>query len=258
MMRKRGVLWQIAAGQVLFLALLLGFAEYLVQAGIVGKLYFSAPTQVVRELVGMLQQSATFRHLYVTLLEFGLGFILSVVLGVGSGLLLVLVPRAESFFNPFLSALMAIPKVTIIPLLTLWLGISLTQKTAVVFLFCIFPIIYNTIAGVKQTSENHLKVARVFEASFRQTVFKVILPSAMPSIFAGLRVAAGTGLVGALFGEMLASKEGLGSMLVQATSLYDTARVFAVITVVTVVSILIVACIDLLERKVFLKWKSSS
>jgi NitT/TauT family transport system permease protein len=190
-------------------------------------------------------------------LEFALGFGLSVVSGFGIGLFLVLVSRAEQFFNPFLSALMAIPKVTIVPLLTLWLGIGLVHKVAVVFLFCIFPIIYNTVAGIKQTSENYLKVARVFEATSYQTVTKVILPSAVPSIFAGLRVSAGSGLIGALFGEMLASKEGLGNMLVQSTSLYDTARVFALITVVTVVSILIIAFINLLEKKVFLRWKSS-
>ncbi|GIQ65076.1 ABC transporter permease [Paenibacillus cisolokensis] len=256
-MSERGILWRIVAGQILLLVLFLGTVEVVVQKGIVGRLYLSAPTQVVQELVKLLQQSETFRNLYVTLLEFTLGFGLSVVLGFGIGLFLVLVSRAEQFFNPFLSALMAIPKVTIVPLLTLWLGIGLVHKVAVVFLFCIFPIIYNTVAGIKQTSENYLKVARVFEATSYQTVTKVILPSAVPSIFAGLRVSAGSGLIGALFGEMLASKEGLGNMLVQSTSLYDTARVFALITVVTVVSILIIAFINLLEKKVFLRWKSS-
>ncbi|WP_010269190.1 ABC transporter permease [Paenibacillus senegalensis] len=178
------------------------------------------------------------------------------MLGIATGLVLVLVKGAEAFFRPYLGALMAVPKVTIIPLMMLWLGIGMPHKIAIVFLFCYFTIAFNTITGVKQAAENHLKVARVFEATPMQTVTKVILPSAVPAIFAGLRVSAATGLVGALFGEMLGSKDGLGNLLVKATSLYDTAQAFALITIVTGVSVLLLTCIDLLEKKVFLKWKS--
>jgi NitT/TauT family transport system permease protein len=170
---------------------------------------------------------------------------------------LVLVPNAETFFRPYLSALLAIPKVTIIPLLMLWLGIGLSNKIAIVFLFCFFTIAFNTITGIKQTAEQHLKVARVFEATKFQTIWKVILPSAAPTIFVSLRLSAATGLVGALFGEMTASKEGMGNLLIQATSVYDTAKAFAIITIITVVSVLIIAFIDTLEKKVVLKWKSA-
>ena len=215
------------------------------------------PTRVIKEIIDLFAQGEIFPNLLVTLQEFLAGYLLAAVAGIGTGLFLVLVPRAEAFFGPFLSALLAVPKVTIIPLLMLWLGIGLSHKIAIVFLFCFFTIAFNTITGVKQTAENHLKVARVFEASRFQTIVKVILPSAAPTIFAGLRVSAATGLVGALFGEMIASKDGLGNLLVKATSLYDTAKAFAIITIVTVVSVLIIALIDRLEKKVFLKWKSS-
>ncbi|WP_028551537.1 ABC transporter permease [Paenibacillus sp. UNC451MF] len=248
--------WRIIIAQILFLLLGLGLIEYIVRAEIVGPLYLSKPTQVIDEIVGLFTNGTIFHHLFVTLGEFLAGYVLSAVAGIGTGLFLVLVPRAESFFRPFLSALLAVPKVTIIPLLMLWLGIGLSHKVAIVFLFCFFTIAFNTITGIKQTADNHLKVARVFEATKFQTITKVILPSAASTIFVSLRVSAATGLVGALFGEMIASKDGLGNLLVQATSTYDTAKAFAIITVVTIVSVLIIAFIDLLEKKVVLKWKS--
>lgn len=248
--------WRIVAGQIVFLLLGLGLIEYVVRAELVGSLYLSKPTQVIEEIIHLFTQGVVYHHLLVTLGEFGTGYVLSAAAGIGTGLFLVLVPRAEAFFRPFLSALLAVPKVTIIPLLMLWLGIGLSHKVAIVFLFCFFTIAFNTITGIKQTAEQHLKVAHVFEATKFQTITKVILPSAAPTIFVSLRVSAATGLVGALFGEMVASKDGLGNLLVQATSTYDTAKAFAIITVVTVVSVLIIALIDLLEKRVVMKWKS--
>ncbi|OBZ14363.1 ABC transporter permease [Bacillus sp. FJAT-27264] len=249
--------WRILIGQIVLLIACLGIIEYLVRAEIVGSLYLSKPTQVIEEIYKLFSNGEIFHHLAITLKEFAAGYLLSAFAGVATGLLLVLIPHAEVFFRPFLSALLAIPKVTIIPLLMLWLGIGLSHKIAIVFLFCFFTIAFNTITGIKQTAEAHLKVARVFEASKLQTIMKVILPSAAPTIFVSLRVSAATGLVGALFGEMVASKDGLGNLLVQATSLYDTAKAFAIITIVTVISVLIIAVIDLLEKRIVLKWKSS-
>jgi NitT/TauT family transport system permease protein len=249
--------WKLVAGQAALLTLLLIINEFIVQRGLVSNLYLAAPSQVINEFSGLLRQHEVFTHLHVTLTEFVLGYAIAILSGIGLGLFLVLTPYAESFFKPFFSALMAIPKVTIIPLMTLWLGIGLVNKIAVVFIFSFFPILFNTITGIKHTTDNHLKVARVLGATQAQIIRIVILPSAMPTIFAGMRVAAGTGLVGALFGEMFASKEGLGNILVKATQLYNTAQVFAIIVIVTVVSVFIIAVLDLLERKVFLKWKSS-
>lgn len=256
-MKKEVSVWRLVVAQALLLLVFLLISEFIVQRGLVSNLYLAAPSQVVKEFGSLLQQDLVFLHLSVTLTEFVLGYALAAFLGIGIGLFLVLTPYAESYFKPFLSALMAIPKVTIIPLMTLWLGIGLVNKIAVVFIFSFFPILFNTITGIKHTAENHLKVAQVLGATQNQIIRKVILPSAMPTIFAGMRVAAGTGLVGALFGEMLASKEGLGNILVKATQLYNTAQVFAIIAIVTVVSVMIIGAIDVLEKKVFLKWKSS-
>lgn len=245
----------VVGRQVALLVLVCGLCEYLVRQEIVSSLYLAAPSQVVVEFLTLASGPALLRSVYVTLSEFLVGYLLSVAAGIGVGLFLVLASGAEQFFKPVLAMLMGIPKVTIIPLLTLWLGIGMSQKIVIVFAFGFFPIVYNTIAGIKQTSENHLKVARAFQATRAQLIAKVILPSAMPTIFAGLRVAAATALVGALFGEMLASKEGLGTMLVKATALYDTAQAFALIAIVTALSVLLILLIDVIERTLFLRWR---
>ncbi|NPV53224.1 MAG: ABC transporter permease [Firmicutes bacterium] len=247
--------WPILIGQLMLLSLILIVTEYVVDNNIVGDLYLAAPSQVAAGFIGLLNRSHLFRHLEVTLFEFLLGFASSAALGVSLGLLVARVAVVEKFTKPYLSGLMAIPKVAIIPLLTIWLGIGFFSKAILVFMFSFFPILYNTISGVKQTPDNYLKVARVFGATRLQVITKVILPSAMPTIFAGFRVAAASGLVGALFGEMLASKEGLGNLLTKASQLYNTGQLFAVISVVTVLSVLIIQVLDLLEKSVFLRWK---
>lgn len=246
----------VLVGQLTFLLAGLLSCEILVRGGYVSSLYVPAPTDVVGEIAGLLAGGSEFYpNLSVTLQEVIAGYLLAVAAGISTGLVLVLVPHAETFFRPFLAAFMAVPKVTIIPLLTLWLGLGLSHKIVIVFLFCYFPIVYNTIAGVKQTSADHIKVAKSFRASRRQTIIKVILPSAMPTILAALRTEAASAMVGAIFGEMIASRAGLGNGLNEATSLYQTPKAFALIILITLISITGVTIIDILEKKVFLKWR---
>ncbi len=249
--------WKITGLQIITILFFIGLCEFLVQREIISDLYLAAPSNVIITLYELVADGELGRHFYVTLLEFSIGFGSAIVIGVGFGLIMALSKPVEGYFTPILSGLMAVPTVTIIPLLILWLGIGVVNKIVVVFLFTFFLIVFNTITGVKATLPNHIKVARVFEASRSQLIAKIIIPSAAPSIFAGLRVAAATGLVGALFAEMLASREGLGYLLNMATQFYDTGQLFAVILVVTALSVLIIGLINFIERIIFTRWKSS-
>ena len=234
---------------------LLGYIEYLVSSGKVGQLYLASPSQIMEAYREMFVTHAIFPHLWTTLQEAMIGFAIALVAGVFFGILIATIEVLERFINPFMAALMAVPKVAIIPMLIIWFGIGLLNKVVLVFMFCFFHIMYNTISGIKQTHENYLKVARVFEASRLQTTFKILLPSALPTLFASIRVGVATALLGALFAEMLASKQGLGHLLSQYSSLYDTPKTFAIIILVTVISVLLVQLVDVLEKKVFLKWR---
>jgi len=225
------------------------------RSGLVNTLYLPAPSAIVRSFIPLLTSGVLLHHTLVTLSEFAVGFGAAIVAGVGLGLALVLTPGAERFAAPFVAALMSVPKVAIVPLLALWLGIGFGHKAWIIFLFAVFQILYSTIAGIKQTRAEHLKVARAFKASTWQTIWKVILPSAVPTIFAALRVSASVGLVGALFAEMLSSKEGLGNLIDRATASLDTPTSFALVIVVTALAVAMIAVIDRIERVFFLQWR---
>lgn len=249
--------WGLRAAQWGTLALLLGAWEFFVRSGGVNPLYLPTPSAIVHALQTLLSGGELLHHTAITLAEFGVGYAAAVLAGIGGGLALALSPPLERFANPFIAALMSVPKVAIVPLLALWLGIGFGHKVVIVFLFSVFQIHYSTLAGVKQTRREHLRVARALGASTLQTVCKVLLPSAVPSVFAALRVSASVGLVGALFAEMLSSKAGLGNLLTRAGAALDTPATFALVVIVTALAVVMVTALDLIERVLFLRWREA-
>jgi NitT/TauT family transport system permease protein len=245
----------ILTAQVVVVAAGLVLMQWAVDSGTVKSLYLASPTQIVAAFPDLVVEGNLFGNLLVTLWEATLGVTLGFAFGVATGVLMGLSTTIERFLRPFVSAAMAVPKVTIIPLLTLYIGIGIEHKVAIVFLFSYFLFVFNTLAGIRQVDANHLKIARVNRASQWQTVMKVILPSASPTIVAALRIEAGTALVAALFAEIIASKAGLGNMLNTAVGKYDTPSIFGLVLAITVFSVLIITAVDLLEKKVLLRWK---
>lgn len=245
----------VLTAQLGTVAALLGLLQWLVDSGRVGTIYLASPTQIIGVFPQLVTEEHLFGNLLITLYEAVAGTVLAFVLGVGTGIYMGLSRTGERFLNPFVSATMAVPKVTIIPLLTLYLGVGVNHKIVIVFLFGYFLFVFNTVAGIKQVQDNHLKVARAHGASRWQTIVKVVLPAAAPNIVAALRVESGTALVAALFGEIVASKAGLGNLLNRAIGVYDTAKLFALVLSITVFSVLIISAVNLLEKKVLLRWR---
>ncbi len=245
----------ILVAQIAVLAVVLFAVQQAVDSGAVKSIYLASPTQVLAAFPKLVEEQNLFYHLYVTLSEAAVGVLIGGVLGIATGIYMGLFPRVNQFLNPFLVWAMAVPKVTIIPLLTLYLGIGYGHKVFIIFLFSYFLFVFNTIAGIRQVQENHVKVAKTLGASHRQIVWKVILPSAIPSIMAAVRIEAATCLVAALFAEMVASKAGLGNLLNKLTGIYDTAGTFALVILITTISLLIIFLVEWLEKRVLLKWK---
>jgi len=255
MENKRAKIIGLYSGQLIFLLAVLGLAEYAVKAGKINKMFLAAPSDVAIEFYNMIVQNILWPHMIITVEEFFAGYAVAVAAGVLLGVVFVAFPWIDQFFTPFFSAVMAVPKVAVIPLLIIWFGIGLLSKMVLVFLFTFFVIFFNTRNGAKQTNINFLKVAKVFGATKSQTVFKLLIPAAMPSIITGLRITATTGLTGVIFAEITASKAGLGYLLQESTALYNTPRMFVVIIVVTILSQFFVAFVNFLEKNVFLKWQ---
>lgn len=244
--------------QTLFVIVVLLLAQVVIEGGNVNKLYLPAPWDVLMEFGRCMQENVILPNLWVTFQEFFVGYAVSAVLGISLGVLFAIYPALDEFFTPFFSALMAIPKVSVFPLLTIWIGMGFMQKAVIVCLFCFFYVFFNTKSGASETQHNYLKVTQVFCASRLQVITKVMLPSAIPSIFTGLRVTAATGVTGVIFAEMQASNAGLGYVLSDAAALYNTPRVFVLIALVTILAVVLVAIVDLVERLFFSKHKRPS
>lgn len=162
--------------QIATVVALLLWMEISVTTGRVSKVFMAAPSGIVEEAVKIISNGTLQPHLLVTLEEVAVGYVLAGVVGVALALLWTLFPKTEAYGSVFCSAIMAIPKTAILPILVLWFGIGFQSKVVLIFLFSVFQILYNTLTGAKQCKEEYLKVARVFRASRVQTVFGVILP----------------------------------------------------------------------------------
>jgi NitT/TauT family transport system permease protein len=253
--RGRRVTALIRIGQLVVLAGILLTMQLLVDNGVVPRIYLASPTQIAERFPVLFTEQRLLYHTGLTLFAGFVGTLLGIVVGVTLGVWFGLSSLAHRFFSPFVSAVYAIPKVTIIPLMTLYLGIGVDHKIAIVFLFSVFVPLFSTVAGIRQVDERHLKVARTNGANRRQLITKVILPSASTSIFTAVRLEGGGMLVGTLFAEIVASKGGIGYLFNRATALYDTPTLFCLVIYVTVFAVVIIGLVDVLERKVLLRWK---
>lgn len=253
--RGRRTTWAVRAGQLLVLGAILLTMQLLVDTGVVPRIYLASPTQIVERFPVLFTEQSLLHHTGLTLFAGVVGTLLGIVVGVTLGVWFGLSALSHRFLSPFVSALYAVPKVTVIPLMTLYLGIGVDHKVAVVFLFSVFIPLFSTVSGIKQVDERHLKVARANGADRRQLVTGVILPSASTSIVTAVRLEGGGMLVATLFAEIVASKGGIGYLLNRATALYDTPTLFCLVIYVTVFAVAIIGLVDLLERRVLLRWK---
>lgn len=240
--------------QVLTVAALLGYMEYAVTSGKINRIFMASPSSIVTEAFHISADGTLWPHLILTLQEVFVGYALAAGVGIIVGLIWTMFPKTEAYGNVFCSAIMAIPKTAILPLLILWFGIGFQSKVVLIFLFSVFQILYSTVTGAKQCKVEYLKVARVFNATKIQTVFKVMIPAALPSMFNGLRLAAATALTGVVFSEMQSAKAGLGYLLSESQNLLNTPRMFFIIILVTLISVCFVKLIAAIEYLLCHRW----
>ena len=242
--------------QIATIIALLAYMQVAVDTGSISKVFIASPTMIIQDAIKIISDGTLLEHLSITLQEVLAGYALAAVVGIAVALLWTLFPKLEEYSDVFCSAIMAIPKTAILPLLILWFGIGFQSKVVLVFLFSVFQILYNTITGVRQTDPKFLKVAKVFQASRLQTVFQIMIPSSLPSMFNGLKLAAATALTGVIFSEMQSAKGGLGFLLSEAQNLLNSARMFFIIILVTVISVLFVKIVAVVEYSICHKWQS--
>jgi NitT/TauT family transport system permease protein len=212
-----------------------------------------APSVVLQKLVE--QSDLIVRYSLVTGWEIILGYLLSIAIGIPMGVAIYQSKFLERIIYPFLVASQTIPKIAIAPLLVIWFGWGLMPKVIVAFLIAVFPIVIDTVVGLKNTRPEMFHLVRSMGATPLQTFIKISLPNALPNIFGGLKVAITLAVVGAVVGEFIAADSGLGYLLVVANGYLDTPLMFAGIVALSALGIAFFFVIEVLER-IFVPWRS--
>ena len=204
------IVWQMAAQSNLINGQLLG-----------------SPAGIYKSAVIGLSQGQLLYDTWVTLVETLLGLLLGSGLGIALGLALWFYPRTSAIVEQFSILLNSIPKVALAPLFVMWLGVGIEPKIAIALMIAVFSIVIDTILGLRSVDPDMLSLAKASRASQWHILFKIRLPNALPSMFAGMKVGIAFALVGAIVGEFVAGQVGLGAVIMQAQGSFDSARALA-------------------------------
>lgn len=224
---------------------------------VVNQRYISTPADVAITLVERFQGGDLPRHISATMLAAGGGYLIGIVVGLVGAFLLLMTRRGYEVLEPFLLAFYSVPKIALAPLFIMWFGLALTPKILLAALMVFFIVFMNTVSGVRHVDRGLVDVARVLGAKRLQLIRHVMLPAAAPSIMAAIRVTFARAMVGAILAEFIASREGLGYMIVRAARQIDIATVFAGVVVIAALVMIVNTLIRLIEARLF-PWASGT
>jgi ABC-type nitrate/sulfonate/bicarbonate transport system permease component len=220
--------------------------EVIVRAFEVQTWLLPAPTVILAELFDSF--GLLVRHAGTTLTEILLGFLISVSLGIVLASGIVWSRAVERSVYPIIIASQTIPIFTLAPLLIIWVGTDIMSKVIVVVLFTFFPIVISLVTGLRSVDREMVDMFRTLGASPFQTFRKLMVPTALPNFFAGMKVAAVVSVIGAVIGEWVGASAGLGWLMKLSGPQFQTARVFAAIVVLSVLAMALFAAVVLLEK----------
>lgn len=246
---KTIVLFQALLGVAVTLAWELGSAT-----GALDKFFFSRPSSIAVRVWQWVTTGMIWGHLAVTLAEAMLSFAIGAAFGVAFGFLLARSPWLAALFDPYIRVLNALPRVVLAPIFLLWFGLGIWSKVALGVTVVFFIVFFNTYQGVREVDPVILNNTRMLGASERQLVRHVLLPSALTWIFSSLHISIGFAMIAVVVGEYLGASKGIGYTIAQAEGVFDTTGVFAGMTVLAIVVLVVGAAVGRLERRL-LRWK---
>lgn len=246
--------WSMVAGQLGALSLMLLSWEYVSSHRLVDPLFFGQPSGILKYLQKALIDGSLLREAAWTLGSTLGAFALGSIAGIGTGLLFAIYPRAQVFFDPFFSALNALPRIALAPLFLLWFGLGVASKVALGFSLTFFIVLFSTLAGARSVDRDFLILSQTLGASKATVFIKVTLQSAVPTIFSGLKLGLIYALLGVIAGEIIASQHGLGQLLTYFAGTFDTNAVFGVLTVLALIGIVLTRAMTAIEDRL-LRWR---
>jgi NitT/TauT family transport system permease protein len=227
-----------------------------VSGGLIDPLWVSSPFLVAKDLWELSITGELLTDVWMTVSEALIAFVVSSSLGIVSGLLLSRSPFWDDVMAPIIVALNSLPRIALAPLIILWFGVGVVAKVVTAFTLVYFILLVNTLGGAKNVDNDIMTIAQLMGASKRDLLWKVILPSALPWIFAGLSIALTYSLLGVIVAEILASNQGIGYLIASSAGNFDTAGVFAALVVLVGIAWLFSTGMRKIEARL-LRWKPS-
>lgn len=240
----------IHAFRLLFLAFFLFFWETASRKQWIDSFIFSSPSLILETFVKMLKEQSLTLHIRITLSETLISFFLVMSLGILSAVILWLFPKISRILEPYLVVLNSLPKSALAPLLIVWLGAS--EKTIIVsgISVAIFGCILNLYTGFTEISQEKLKLIRTLGGGRIDELFKIVLPSSVPTILSNMKVNIGLCLVGVIIGEFIGARQGLGYLIIYGSQTFKLTWVLMSIVILMIIAMLLYGILNLIERKV--------
>ena len=219
-------------------------------------LFLPGPSDVAPAFVNLFTdpRSEIWIDIATSAQEIAIGYGMAIAIGLTLGLLMGWYTRFQYALDPFVNFFYSTPRIVLVPLFIIWFGIDMPSKVAVIFLGALFPIIINTMAGVRNTEAALLKVARSFGASDALIFRRVVLPGSVPFILTGVRLGVGHALTGVIVGELIAARHGVGQLIAIAGQTFQTPKMFAGVILIAGTGMLLTALLQRIEDR-FQSWR---
>lgn len=218
-------------------------------------MFITKPSLIAKGLAALIASGELWFDLGVSAVPFAYGFLASIVVGVPLGLLMGWRVRAAYALDPVLTALYASPLIALAPIVVIFFGVGVPGKAIIIFVLAVFPFIFNVYAGARTVDRLLVNVVRSLGGKERDLYLKVLLPSVLPYIVAGARIAVGRALIGVLVGEFFAASEGIGYAIARFGDIYALDRMFGCILVITVIAVVFTEGMRWAERAAF-PWRT--
>ncbi len=224
----------VVFGRVLVLVVILLGTELGVRYGLLSRLFFSSPTEIFTAFKTQLAEGTLAPNVGITVFETLLGLVAGSLAGMAVGLVLPQLRILSRVFEPFLMVLNGIPVIVIAPLFILWLGLGILSKIGISVYIVFFTMFIPVYTASLRLERSFIDALRVMGANRWQIFWKVVMPSAMPSVYTGLKIGSGLALIGAVIGEFVASRSGLGHMILYASGTLDTPTLYLGIIILAI------------------------
>jgi NitT/TauT family transport system permease protein len=239
------------------LAVLGGLWQLLAGSRAINPTLYGEPLDILKSTASLLGSNIFYQNLLSTVEGTLGGFVIGSLGGIAIAIAMSRYRFLDDMINPWVAMLNSMPRIALAPLFVLWLGLGLSSKIVTAITLVIFITLTNTLAGLRVVDNDQLRLCRSLGFTEGAIYWRLRLPSALPSIFAGLRLGLAYTLLGVVGAEMIAAKLGLGILIVQDANAFDTSGVFAVLLVVMVLALVFVGALDMVERRV-LAWADDS